>query len=76
MKSKTSITLSRTLLDEIRQTLGEKTNRPRLIEVAVREYLARTVREARDTQELELLNRHSTALNKEAADVLSYQVKL
>jgi metal-responsive CopG/Arc/MetJ family transcriptional regulator len=75
MKSKTSITLSTSLLEEIRRTFGD-INRSELIETAVREYLARKVREARDKCELDTLNRHATALNKEAKEVLSYQVKL
>jgi len=76
MKSKTSVTLSRTLLDEISETLGAKVNRSKLIEAAVREYLARMAREARDKREIEILNKHASALNREAADVLTYQVKL
>ena len=76
MKSKTSITLSKALLDDIDQHLGAGANRSKLIEAAVREYLERRGRELRDKQELELLNRNASSLNREAKDVLSFQVKL
>ena len=76
MKSKTSVTLSKALLDDIDQHLGAGANRSKLIETAVREYLERRGRELRDKQELELLNRNASSLNREAKDVLSFQVKL
>jgi metal-responsive CopG/Arc/MetJ family transcriptional regulator len=76
MKSKTSVTLSTSLLEELDQVLGRNRNRSEFIEAAVREHLSRIMREQRDRRELELLNRNADALNKEAKDVLSYQVKL
>ena len=76
MKSKTSVTLSKALLDDIDQHLGAGANRSKLIETAVRECLERRGRELRDKQELELLNRNASSLNREAKDVLSFQVKL
>ena len=75
MKSKTSITLSTSLLEEIQRTFGD-INRSELIETAVREYLARKAREARDKCELDILNRRAAAVNKEAREVLSYHVQL
>ena len=76
MKSKTSITLSRSILEELDRVLGKNCNRSELIERAVHEYLQKMIREERDKRELELLNRKAGKLNKEAKDVLSYQVKL
>ncbi len=76
MKSKTSVTLSSSLLRDLDQILGRNRNRSEFIENAVREHLLRLLREQRDRRELELINRNADALNKEAQDVLSYQVKL
>jgi metal-responsive CopG/Arc/MetJ family transcriptional regulator len=76
MKSKTSVTLSKSLLHELDQALGRNGNRSKFIEMAVRERLHRMIREERDRKELELINRNADALNDEATDVLSYQVKL
>ena len=76
MKSKTSVTLSRALLEELARVTGKNGNRSRLIETAVQEYLHKLVRDESYKRELELLNRQAAKLNKEAKDVLTYQVKL
>ena len=76
MKSKTSITLSRDLLDDLDRIIGDSGNRSRVIEAAVREYIKRYIREARDRRDLELINANAASLNKEAKDALSYQIKL
>ena len=76
MKSKTSITLSRDLLDDLDRIIGDSGNRSRVIEAAVREYIKRHTRKARDRRDLELINQNAASLNKEAKDALSYQIKL
>lgn len=76
MKSKTSITLSRDLLEDLDRVIGGSGNRSRIIEAAVREYIKRLIREARERRDLELINEHAISLNKEAKDALSYQIKL
>jgi metal-responsive CopG/Arc/MetJ family transcriptional regulator len=70
MRVKTSVTLP----EEIVQALDAAgANRSRLVEEAVREYLARRERLRRDARELEVLNRHADRLNREMEDVLAYQ---
>jgi metal-responsive CopG/Arc/MetJ family transcriptional regulator len=76
MKSKTSITLSRDLLEDLDRVIGSSGNRSRVIETAVREYIRRHIREARERRDLELINENAASLNKEARDALSYQIKL
>ena len=76
MKSKTSITLSRDLLDDLDRIVGDSGNRSRMIEAAVREYIKGHIREARDRRDRELINENAASLNKEAKDALSYQIKL
>lgn len=76
MKSKTSITLSKDLLEDLDRVMGDSRNRSRIIEAAVREYINRHMREARDRRDLELINANAVSLNKEAKDALSYQIKL
>jgi metal-responsive CopG/Arc/MetJ family transcriptional regulator len=76
MKSKTSITLSTTLLAEIDTVVGKNGNRSDLIEKAVHEYLRNLARIERDRRDLAILNRSAKAANREAKDVLRYQVKL
>lgn len=76
MKSKTSITLSQDLLADLDRVIGASGNRSRIIEAAVREYITRLIREARDCRDLQIMNDNATALNKEARDVLTYQVKI
>jgi len=76
MKVKTSITLSEGLVREMDGLSGQYGNRSALIERAIREFLTGEARRRRDARDLEILNRRSDALNREAEDVLSYQVDL
>jgi metal-responsive CopG/Arc/MetJ family transcriptional regulator len=73
MKSKTSITLSQDLLAEIDRLAGPEGTRSALIERVLRAFVRRRQRHQADTRDLELLNRHASRLNAEAADVLTYQ---
>ena len=74
MKIKTSITLSEELISEIDGLSSQYGNRSLLIERAIRDFLAAEAKRKRDLQDIEILNRRADALNKEAEDVLSYQV--
>lgn len=74
MKIKTSITLSEELISEIDELSSQYGNRSLLIERAIRDFLAAEAKRKRDLQDIEILNRRADALNKEAEDVLSYQV--
>ena len=76
MKSKTSITLSASILAELDAVIGKNGNRSKLIEKAIHEYLQKLIRDERDKREIQLINQHADQLNKEANDVLGYQVKL
>ena len=74
MKIKTSITLSEEILKEVDKLSGRYGNRSILIEQAVREFLAAGAKRRRDLRDIEILNRRADALNKEAEDILSYQL--
>ncbi|TAL33272.1 MAG: hypothetical protein EPN93_14675 [Spirochaetes bacterium] len=75
MKMKTSITIANELLQEIDTLLQGKGNRSGLIEKAVKEYIDRIKRTGRNKTDIELINSSLEELNKEALDVLDYQVK-
>lgn len=75
MKVKTSITLSDYLIEEIDQIVDESGNRSNFIEEAVKLYIQYKKREIRDINDFDLINQNSKALNKEAEDVLSFQVE-
>ena len=72
MKVKTSITLSPDLLEAIDARAGRGRSRSEFIEAALRAFLDQTRRHERNARDL--LNRRAEQLNREAADVLSYQV--
>ena len=74
MKVKTSITLSEDLLKAIDQFSGQYKNRSDFIETAVWALITQMLRDAQNTKDLTILNRRADALNREAADVLTYQV--
>ena len=76
MKIKTSITLSEELLKEVDRYLGESGNRSAFFEEAIQGYLAQKAHQLREAKDLEILNQQADSLNREAKDVLSYQVEL
>jgi len=77
MKIKTSITISVDLIKQIDNYLDSSNDsRSALIERALREFLVAKARQVLEAKDLEILNNRAKALNKEAGDVLSYQVKL
>jgi metal-responsive CopG/Arc/MetJ family transcriptional regulator len=76
MKAKTSITLSKDLIKLIDNYVEGEGNRSSFIELAVRTYMEILQRNKRDQKDLEVINTISNRLNKEADDVLSYQMEL
>ena len=76
MKVKICIALSEELLKKIDLIIGGYTNRSAFIEQAIRNYIKTKEREERNKADLETLNKHSAKLNREASNVISYQVKL
>jgi len=76
MKIKTSITLSEQTLRAVDRAVPTGSNRSRLIEDAIRDFLARRTRAAREARDLVILNRSADELNREVKDVLGYQVDI
>lgn len=72
MKEKTSITLSREVLEQIDRLSGEE-SRSAFIERVLRGYLRQYARAAANARDLKRLNRAADRLNAEVADVLEYQ---
>jgi hypothetical protein len=76
MKVKTSITLSGGILVAIDRNLGEFKSRSDFLECAAKNYLMQLARKEKDSRDLEIINRKADALNREAEDVLDFQVAL
>jgi predicted transcriptional regulator len=76
MKVKTSITLSPETLKAVDRLAAKGSNRSRVIEQAVVEFIARRARAHRDARDIELLNAAADELNREMADALEYQGEL
>jgi metal-responsive CopG/Arc/MetJ family transcriptional regulator len=76
MKVKTSITLSEDLLKVMSEYAEEYKNRSEFIEEAIRAFIKQLIRRQQDARDLEIINRRAEYLNREAADVLTYQVDL
>jgi metal-responsive CopG/Arc/MetJ family transcriptional regulator len=74
MKVKISITLSEGLLDAIDKRSSQFKNRSEFIKAAIRAYISKIVRDEQNARDLSIINREAERLNKEAADVLAYQV--
>jgi metal-responsive CopG/Arc/MetJ family transcriptional regulator len=76
MKVKTSITLSEDVLTFIDAHSKQFANRSQFIEAALRAYMEQIQRDERNARDIAIINRHASRLNREALDVLSYQVEL
>lgn len=77
MKIKTSITEPQELLQVIdARARQSKRNRSDFIETAVRIFIQQLEREEQNANDLEIINRRADYLNREAAEVLTYQVPL
>lgn len=76
MKVKTSITLSEDLVKAIDERAKQHKNRSDFIESAVRAFIGQMIREEQNARDLAIINRRADHLNKEAADVLAYQIAL
>ena len=76
MKVKTSITVDKNLLKAVDALSGKYKNRSEFIEVALQSYIAHLSRSEQNAKDLEIINRYADDLNREALDVLEYQVPL
>ena len=75
MKMKTSVTLSREVLDQI-DAVNKYGNRSLFIEKALWQYIEIMKRTYRDINDLEIINQKALYLNEEAEDVLKYQIEI
>ncbi len=74
MKVKTSITLSQDLVEAIDRHAGSHRSRSNFIEAALHAYMELIARNESNARDLETINRRVDRLNREAQDVLDYQV--
>lgn len=70
VRVKTSVTLPKQLLGRLDRV---DKNRSAILERAAIAYLARLEREARDNQDIKIIDRNAKRLNREALDTLKYQ---
>jgi metal-responsive CopG/Arc/MetJ family transcriptional regulator len=73
MKVKTSVTLSEELLKRIQKASRKGESRSEAIERMLDQAFDAESRKAANVRDLDLINRHSQQLNREAEDVLEYQ---
>ena len=76
MKVRTSITVDKNLLQAIDALSGKFKNRSEFIEAALQSYIAYLTRSEQTAKDLEIISRYADDLNREALDVLEYQVTL
>jgi len=76
MKEKTSITLSKEVLNGIDRIAGSRQSRSAFIEAVLSQYLRERKRAQRDARDLELINRNADQLNRDAVEGLEYQAPL
>jgi metal-responsive CopG/Arc/MetJ family transcriptional regulator len=76
MKVRTSITVEKDLLEAVDKLSGTNKNRSEFIEAAIQAYVAQHTRDKGNARDLEMINESADILNREALDVLDYQVAL
>jgi len=76
MKVKTSITVEKDLLEAVDKMSGANKDRSAFIEAAIRAYILERTINAGNARDLDLINESADILNREASDVLDYQVAL
>jgi len=76
MKVKTSITVEKHLLETVDKLSGKNKNRSAFIEAAIQAYILERTMAAGNARDLDLINESADILNREASDVLDYQVAL
>jgi metal-responsive CopG/Arc/MetJ family transcriptional regulator len=80
MKTKTSITLSPSLLATIDQFIEQRSeqyqNRSMFLEKAAWTMIEQLRREQQTARDIEIINRRADHLNRETMDALTYQVPL
>ena len=74
MKTKTSITISNDIIKQIDNIIKNDGNRSLFIEDALKYYLNIQKRIERNNKDFKIINSKAKKLNKEAEDILSYQV--
>ena len=74
MKVKTSITLEKETLRVVDRLARGGSNRSRVIEAAVTEFVRRRERAARDARDVEIINAHAEEFARMMEDILEYQV--
>ena len=73
MKVKTSITISKNILEQIDNKSNDSYNRSRFIEEAVVYYLKNYQKKIREINDSQIINSKYKELNVEAEDALSFQ---
>ena len=73
MKVKTSITISRNILEKIDNNINKSYDRSKFIEEAIVYYLKNRQKTMNEVNDSNILNTKYKELNKEAEDVLSFQ---
>jgi metal-responsive CopG/Arc/MetJ family transcriptional regulator len=73
MKSKTSVTLSGSILAGVKKAARRGESRSETIERLLQERLDEAAAERTYAREVALINRHADAINHETSDVLEYQ---
>lgn len=76
MKVKTSITLSEELIAVMDGYQNRYKTRSQFVEAAVQSFIRQLRRAERDAHDIAIINKHATRLNREMADVLSYQAEI
>ena len=76
MKEKTSVTLSKEVLNGIDRVAGSKQSRSAFIEAVLTQYLRQRARAERGARDLAIINRSAEKLNRDALDGLERQAPL
>ncbi len=70
---KISVTLPQDLLNSLDEIVGKTRKRSKIIEKALRDFVAKEKRGELNRRDIEIINANAEKLNEEALDTLEYQ---
>ncbi len=75
MKVRTSVTLPKDLLIEVDALAGKQNKRSKIVESALRDYLAKKNDRESNKRDIEIINKNADLINKQVEETLKFQAE-
>ncbi|HEX8737429.1 MAG TPA: hypothetical protein VF721_19000 [Pyrinomonadaceae bacterium] len=75
MRVRTSVTLPKELLIKVDALAGKKHKRSKIVESALRDYVAKANRNELNLRDIEIINQNADLINKQVEETLEFQAE-